>query len=367
MADTNQLLNHGFANISDRLRSIAERAREVTGARYAAVATFDSKQQVEHFVYAGLSDDVARRIGNPPKGRGLLGVLAGHEGPLRLDRIDEHPASVGFPPHHPAMGPFLGVPLRAYQRTFGSLYVASEPGAAPFTEDDELAANVLALQVAGSLADALAAEQERRIARLEERGRIAHDLHDGTIQVLYAMGLESSAFAESPEVSPELRGLLRRHVERINDLIADIRSYIQGLEAQSPPAAPEISRDLAFIARSLIPDGIDTVVNIKAAALQHIGARDAEDVLFIAREAVSNAVRHAQPSRIGIDLRNTQRETVLTVQDNGTGFDVAAARAGMGTISMRTRARRLAASLDIHSIPGMGTTVRLVLSQESEQ
>jgi signal transduction histidine kinase len=293
----------------------------------------------------------------------VLGALVRYEKSFVLDAVSDHPESCGFPPEHPGMGPFLGVPIRANNRTIGSLYMTREPGGAPFTETEELAANLLALQVAIRLSHALASEQEGRMALLEERGRIAHDLHDGTIQVLYAMGLESEAIASDQGVPVAVRDLLAAHVERMNQLIADIRGYINLLEAENLHSAPELSRDLAFVARTFIPEGIDTVINIKAAALQELGGRVAEDLLFIAREAISNCVRHGAPTRIAIDLRQDEHQTALTIQDNGTGFESANVRTGLGTVSMRTRAERLGADLAVLSIPGMGTTVRVILSR----
>jgi signal transduction histidine kinase len=361
LAGTNEILLGKAANVSAILRAIADRALQLTNAHYAAISTFDAQDTLDRFVYAGIDDETARRIGDPPVGRGVLGALVRYDTSFVLDAVSDHPESCGFPPGHPPMGPFLGVPIRANNRTIGSLYMTREPGSPPFGEAEELAANLLALQVAIRLSHALASEQEGRMALLEERGRIAHDLHDGTIQVLYAMGLESEAIAAGGEVPASVRELLGAHVDRMNQLIADIRGYINLLEADQPHAAPELSRDLTFIARTLIPDGVDSVINIKAAALQELGGRIAEDLLFIAREAISNSVRHAAPTRIAIDLRQDERQTALTIQDNGTGYEGANVRTGLGTVSMRTRAERLGADLSVLSIPGMGTTVRVII------
>ncbi|MCK9519949.1 MAG: histidine kinase, partial [Dehalococcoidia bacterium] len=191
--------------------------------------------------------------------------------------------------------------------------------------------------------------------------RIAHDLHDGTIQSLYALGLEFDALSQREGYPEEVQDALGLGVQRINDLISEIRDYIQMLEARAPEASPELARDLAFVVRQLVPAGIDTVVNITAAALQELTTRDAEDLLYIAREALSNAVRHGAPTKVAIDLRQTPDETWLTVQDNGVGFDTANARQGLGTVTMRTRAERLGGALTVLGIPGMGTTVRVTI------
>lgn len=219
---------------------------------------------------------------------------------------------------------------------------------------------VLSLQAAVSVSSALARERSGRVFLLEERARIAHDLHDGTIQSLYALGLELDS-AGATAVKEEVRDVLNSSVRRINDLISDIRQYISMLEAETPTSQPELSRDLAFVIRQLVPVGVDTVVNITAAALQELSARDTEDLLYIAREALSNAVRHGSPTKVAVDLRQTADATSLTIQDNGVGFDQANVRSGLGTVTMRTRAERLGADVNILGIPGMGTTVRVTI------
>jgi len=197
---------------------------------------------------------------------------------------------------------------------------------------------------------------------MEERVRIAYDLHDGTIQTLYAHGLQLDAAVQLASV-PEVNEVLVEGVKRVNQLITDIRRYIATLEADSPASEPELSRDLPFVVTQTVPEGIDTVVNIAAAALQELSARDVADVLYLAREAISNAVRHARPTKIAIDLRQTPAETALTIQDNGVGFDTANTRQGFGSVTMRTRAERLGAELTVIGIPGMGTTVRIAISR----
>jgi signal transduction histidine kinase len=284
---------------------------------------------------------------------------------LRLDDLTRYPSATGWPAGHPEMRAFLGVPIRAGGRTIGSLYTTRDLGGPPFTEAAELSAVTLALQAAVSVASALARERSGRLFLLEERERIAHDLHDGTIQSLYALGLEFDATA-AIATSPEIKGSLGNGVARINELIGDIRQYITMLEAETPASQPELTRDLAFVIRQLVPSGVDTVVNITAAALQELTARDAEDLLYIAREALSNSVRHGAVSKVAIDLRQNVNETSLTIQDNGVGFDQANARTGLGTITMRTRAERLGGELSVLGIPGMGTTVRVSIPRRNE-
>jgi signal transduction histidine kinase len=366
MAVTSDLLA-GMEDLSEVLSRLAGRAREVTDADYAAISTFDEDGKLNRFVHIGMDEELSRRLGSPPSGRGLLGELVRHQSPIRLEDLKGHATHTGWPEGHPDMGPFLGVPIRAAGTTIGSLYMTREAAREPFSEGNELAALVLALQAAVSLANALARQRSGRIALLEERVMIAQDLHDWTIQSLYALGLEADALSNDPELPQSLRETFAARVEHINGLIRGVRQYITSLEAQSPAASPELSRDLALILRELVPQGVDIVFNISAPALQELASREMEDLISIAREAVSNAVRHGQPTKIAVDLRQSEFDTALTVQDNGVGFDVNAVGRGLGTVTMHTRAQRLSAEIVILSVPGMGSTVRTTLPRRTSE
>lgn len=362
MAVTSELLA-GSGDLADILHRLAQRAQELTGSGYAAISTFSKDGTMERFIYVGMDEREARALGTPPAGRGLLGALVRRDRPLRIDDLASSPLFTGWPEGHPDMSVFLGVPILAGGRTIGSLYATRVRGSAPFSDEDELAAVVLALQAAVTLSAALARERSHRLFLYEERERIAHDLHDGTIQSLYALGLQFDALAERV-VLPEVREALDAGVKRINVLIGEIRDYIEMLEAESPATAPDLPRDIAFVVNQLVPPGIDTVVNLASDALHELTPRQVEDLIFLAREAISNAVRHSQGSRIGVDLRASSGEILLTVADNGIGYNVDAARVGLGSITMRTRSERLKAGLTIISIPGMGTTVRVAVPRE---
>ena len=359
MAATSEMLA-GTGGLNSVLTGLAERAKAVTAADYAAISTFDEDDGMERFIFTGIDDRLAQRLGNPPVGRGLLGDLVRSNVPVRIDDLAHHPSFTGWPEGHPDMAIFLGVPIRSGGRTIGSLYMTRERGKAPFSADDEMAGVILALQAAVSLAGALAQDRVGRIVLLEERVRIAHDLHDGMIQTLYALGLELDASARMAEV-PEVRTTLENGVSRVNELISDLRQYIMALEAEMPISTPDLSRDIPFAVRQMVPAGIDTVVNLAAPSLHDISSRDAEDILYLAREALSNAVRHGRPTKVAVDLRQNPDSTALTIQDNGAGFDQTNARQGFGMVTMKTRAERLGAELTILGIPGMGTTVRLLV------
>lgn len=360
MAVTSELLTSGD-DLTQILHELALRSQAITGADFAAISTFDENGILSRFIYTGISEQDARRLGSPPVGRGLLGHLWEIDRPLRLDDLKAHPRSSGWPAGHPDMVAFIGVPIRAAGRTIGSFYVTRLRDRPPFSQEAELALAVLALQAAVSLSSAFARERLGRLYILEERERIAHDLHDGTIQSLYALGLSLDSTTTQANLPDEVREQIQAGIDQINNLISEIRAYISVLGAKEAPGEPELSRDLAVAVRQLVPAGVTTVLNITAAALQEISAREAEDLLYITREALSNAVRHGSPTKIAIDLRQSEFETALTVQDNGVGYDQAHVRPGLGTASARNRAERLGGELTMLGIPGMGATVRVTI------
>ena len=146
------------------LTRIVQSAREVLRARYAALGVLDATHtELAEFVTAGLRPEQAEAIGAPPRGRGLLGALIRDERPLRLERIADDPRSVGFPPHHPPMESFLGVPVALRGEVFGNLYLTDKAGG-PFTQEDEQMALTFASQAAVAVDNVRRFEAERRRA-----------------------------------------------------------------------------------------------------------------------------------------------------------------------------------------------------------
>ncbi len=146
------------------LQSVVEAAQELTSAQYAALGVLDrDHEELERFIYLGIDDDTRRMIGNLPRGRGVLGELIREPAPLRLPDVNRHPHAYGFPPGHPPMRSFLGVPISVRGETFGNLYMTEKRGGEEFDEDDEAAAVNLAT-LAG-----IAIENARLYTALSER------------------------------------------------------------------------------------------------------------------------------------------------------------------------------------------------------
>ncbi|HTR32244.1 MAG TPA: GAF domain-containing protein, partial [Gaiellaceae bacterium] len=148
-------------SLDTALQRIVEAAAAITGASYAALGVIDrSGSRLERFVTTGIPDDVRARIGDLPRGRGILGVLIQDARPLRLDDLMDDPRAVGFPPNHPPMHSFLGVPILLRGVAYGNLYLTEKAGG--FTQEDEDLVNLLAAQAAVAIENARLYESATR-------------------------------------------------------------------------------------------------------------------------------------------------------------------------------------------------------------
>jgi signal transduction histidine kinase len=151
--------------LADTLRQIVQAAIELVDARYGALGVLGQDGMLTQFINSGIDDEARELIGDLPTGRGVLGAVVEDEKPLRLDELSLHPASVGFPPNHPPMRTFLGVPIRARGEVFGRLYLTEKHSGLPFTEDDEVVVQALAGAAGIAIDNARLYEATRRRQR----------------------------------------------------------------------------------------------------------------------------------------------------------------------------------------------------------
>jgi len=342
------------------LHKIAELARIVGDAKYAALGTFDEQGRVANFYTSGISDELQERIGALPVGKGILGLLPREGRPIRLRDLRAHPASVGFPPNHPPMKSFLGVPIRWRGESVGNLYLTEKLGGDEFTVEDEEALLALAAQAAIAIENARLYAQTSQMSVLEERHRIGMDLHDGAIQSLYALGLLIEGASEEVERAPsEARAQLERAVDRLNAAIADLRSYVLGLRpigGSDRPLRESLPTLAQHIASNALLD-VDVRIDPEAEASLDRAAREA--VFYVAADALGNVSRHARARHVVLALRNEKGAVVLEIQDDGVGFQTERAVGGLGLRNIRQRAFNAGARLELESRPGAGT--RLVM------
>src|SRR5213596_1243978 len=172
------LLSAGVAIFSQHslervLQQIVDSAREVVGARYAALGVLGpDRQSLSQFVTSGLSEATRKKIGDLPRGRGLLGHVIRQAKPIRSADINRHPQRYGFPPHHPPMRSFLGVPIRSRGEVFGNLYLTEKTGAKEFDGEDEAITVLLAAHAAVAVENArLHDESQRLVGQVEAMQR----------------------------------------------------------------------------------------------------------------------------------------------------------------------------------------------------
>jgi signal transduction histidine kinase len=215
------LLEAGIAlaselSLDSLLQRLTEVAARLTGARYAALGVIDpTGARLERFVTHGLDEETRLAIGDPPHGRGLLGALISDARPLRLHAISDDPRSVGFPPNHPPMGTFLGVPVLLRGVAYGNLYLTEKEGGGDFTKEDQELVGLLAAQAAVSIENARLYESATRWSRqleslIEVSGALARETDVDQLLELVARRLQELLEARLVIVAlPEGEGGLR--------------------------------------------------------------------------------------------------------------------------------------------------------------
>ena len=513
------------------LQRIVDLAAQVTDARYGALGVIGDGGELVEFITTGLSAKQRRAIGSLPRGRGILGLLIREPRSIRIEKIGDHPKSVGFPAHHPPMGSFLGAPVKAMGKVFGNIYLTEKRSAPEFSEQDEESLVVLATQagvaianatlyaqthqrerwldalraitsdiLAGSDADSLLAgiaehardlagadsasilttsstpgqlvvaaavgahagqvrgqmvpaaksisgevmesgrplvtkaaaadghayqpiirlgrvgpaifvalrvrgratgtlmvanlvggrhfNEEtirlvetfadqasvaieyaraqtdlRRLELMEERERIAKELHDGIIQSLFAVGmnLQSTALMSG---SPETSRRVDKAVDELDRVIRDLRNYIFGLrpgilaDRQLNQALEAIGEEVGSTLQIPIAVEVDGAVSAALSSRSH-------EIVQLTREALSNVTRHAQAQRAAVRLTRQGANAVLTIEDEGVGFDPREASSGSGLRNMRERAAAIGATLHISSATGKGTKLRFTFPADA--
>lgn len=347
----------GAAELTGTLEAIVRTAMDLTGARYGALGVLGDHGFVTEFIHMGMDGETAERIGAPPAGHGLLGTITHVGGGVRTENIAEHPDSVGFPENHPHMRSFLGVPIRVADAVYGNLYLTEKEGG--FQDDDMALVEALATIGGSAIATARMSRRLRTVAIVEDRERIARDLHDAIIQDIFAVGLGLQA-AAARVVDPEVGNELRDAATRLDEAITSLRRFIFDLR---PPvwAQRRIRDELADLAESLAePHEVDVEVLFRG-EVDDLPDRLVDEVLPMVRESLSNALRHADASHISVMVNRRSEHLIVRTIDDGVGFAVDAATGGMGLQNLRTRASDLGGYTEITSAPGEGTTVEVSL------
>jgi signal transduction histidine kinase len=340
------------------LQLVATRARELGEADLAAIAVPDGSSLVIS-VAVGERAEALEGMTLEPAGS-ISGAVIDSGRPVILPDARADPRAYRPMVEAGAMGPAMFVPLSASGRAFGTLALANEPGGRVFEEADLGLVQAFAAQASVAIQYGQAQRDLRRLVVMEDRERIAKELHDGVIQALFAVGMGLQA-AATVSTTPELRDRLEAAVGDLDRVIRDLRNYIFGLRP-GILADRQLDQALRQLAAELEEhSGVVTVVDIDPEAAAEIGS--ASDVIQLVREALSNVSRHAGAATCRLSLRRSKKgDVVLEVDDDGVGFDVgAAAGSGQGLGNLRDRAEAIGGELSIASSASQGTTIRLTV------
>jgi len=322
------------------LERIAESARELVNARYCALGVLDpTRTYLSEFITVGIDDDTRAAIGELPKGHGILGLLIIEPKPIRLPDLSAHADSFGFPAHHPPMTSFLGVPLFVRGEVFGNLYLTDKLDGDPFTDIDEELSMALASAAAVAIENARLHERTRELTLLEDRERIARDLHDTVIQRLFATGLALQG-AQRLASEPEVQERVQKAVDDLDLTVRQVRSAIFELDTRRLPGRSlrrEILDVAAEAARAL---GFEPAVRFDGPIDAAVPDDVAEHLLIALREMLSNVARHAQARHAVVDV-TVGDELDLVVTDDGKGGAVGPTAVGHGVRNLVQRAEAL--------------------------
>ena len=323
------------------LHRIIESAADLVDARYGALGVLDpTRTHLSEFITVGLDDDARAAIGDLPHGHGILGLLIVDPKPMRLPDLHEHPDSYGFPPNHPPMTSFLGVPIMVRGEAFGNLYLTDKTSAEVFSDIDEELVVALAAAAGVAIDNARLHARVQELALLEDRERIARDLHDTVIQRLFATGLSlqgAARLAQRPEVAERIESA----VEDLDVTVKHIRSAIFGLEGTRRTGTGLRDRILSLADEAAGPLGFKPRVVFDGAVDAGVPDATATELLATLREALTNVAKHAHAAHVDVSVA-VGDDLVLTVADDGVGIGEGAGVAeGNGLRNMARRAERL--------------------------
>lgn len=351
------------------LRRMVEIAVDLVDARYGALGVLDPERtHLSDFITVGIDADTIADLGDPPKGHGILGLLIGDPRPLRLPDLRRHPDSFGFPPNHPPMTSFLGVPVFVSGVAYGNLYLTDKNGTQAFSEVDEELAVALAAAAGTAIEKARLHERARELDVIEDRDRIARDLHDTVIQRLFATGLSLHGAARMAAPLPEVAARIEACIDDLDQVVRQIRTTIFELH---PPAIAETGPRQELLA--LGDDLADALGGAPTFTFEGpidtaVGEPLAGHLLAVVGEALTNVARHAEASAAEVAVTVAEGLLTVIVDDDGRGIgrggrddtEAGTESSGRGLANVHERAVEVGGISEIGPRPGGGTRLRWV-------
>ncbi|CAN5760415.1 hypothetical protein BH24GEM1_BH24GEM1_12550 [soil metagenome] len=373
----------GEVSTESVLQQVVEAAARLIGAHYAAVGVLAPEGRVlESFTTHGIDAEQRARIGPPPRGHGILGLVIREARPIRLPDLTRHPDSYGFPPGHPPMRSFLGVPIVGRRGVFGNLYLTEKLGGEPFSEEDEYVAVLLASSIAAVVENARLHEESARLLeevhqlqRTRERffAMVNHELRNALAAVYgwSEMLVRKKDPATVPPAAFEVLDSAQQAVGLINDLLDLSRLDEDRLKPVLRAVEPgSLARRAAGrVTPAATARRVTIEVNVEAdLAACHTDANRVEQILV---NLLGNAIQHtAESTRVRLSVTGGNAVIVYTVRDQGPGippddieriFDIYSTKkegdmrgVGLGLPLSRRLARLLGGDLRALSHPGAG-------------
>jgi signal transduction histidine kinase len=377
-------------SIDGVLNQVVRSAAELIGAHYAAVGVLaPDGRLLESFTTYGIDDELRARIGPPPRGHGILGLVIREARPIRLPDLTRHPDSYGFPPHHPAMRSFLGVPIVGRRGAFGNLYLTEKVGGALFTEEDEYIAVLLANSVAAVVENARHHEESARLLeevhqlhRARERffAMVNHELRNALAAVYgwAEMLVRKKDPSTVPQAAFEVLDSAQQAIGLINDLLDLSRLDEERLKPVFRSIEPGSVAKRAVGRMTPAAQARRVTLVFEAAPSMPACETDSSRVEQILVNLLGNAIQHT-PEGTSVRLEVSARDglVVFTVRDQGPGvpatelehvFDIYATKkegdlrgVGLGLPLSRRLARLMGGDLLAVATPGAGGEFRLEL------
>jgi signal transduction histidine kinase len=343
--------------LPELLRHVIDEACSLTNARYGALGLLnDDRTGLVEFITFGLDAQAEAEIGTRPTGRGVLGLFIEDPAPLRLAQLGSHPEIYGFPPSHPPMTSFLGVPIKVRDEVYGNLYLTEKIDSPEFTDDDEALVVALAMAAGVAIENTRLHRRVKEVAVFEDRDRMARDLHDTVIQHLFAVGLSLQSMAGEAAASG-MASRLESVIDNVDDVIRQVRSSIYELGLGGDDRG--VRATILALVRSLDPVvGFEVRVSFDGPIDATVNRIVEEHLLATVREAVTNIGRHAHATQASVSIRVDSATCRLEVADNGDGMiaDPIAA-GGRGLVNLERRAEKLNGELVLESAPAGGTVL----------
>lgn len=353
----------GERSLDAVLRMLVDGARDLAGARYAAIGIPDDESDgFRRFVTSGMSDALIARLGPLPRSHGMLGAMLEEPHPYRTEDITaDHRFRGWWPAAHPSMHSFMGIPIVYDGQIVGAFYVTEKIAASRFDDVDERRIAVLAGHTAVAIANARLEQQVRELAVIQERTRLARELHDALSQTLLGLSLSADVAAELATDAPrpaatqldQIRALARTARRELRAVVEDL----QPPDLATDGLTVTLRKHLDMVRRS---SGLDVSADLQG--LDDLPDAVDRALLRIVQEAVHNAVRHADATRVTVSAGRVDGGVVLCVGDDGHGFDPTAVETRgrhLGLASMRDRAAAVGGTLTLDTGSGRGTRIEV--------